>query len=197
MSESIIEYAKSRLPTEYGEFEVYAFRQPGDDSVEHLAIVHGDLGKYDAPIARVHSECLTGEVLHSLRCDCREQLDRALTRIGQEDGVVLYLRQEGRGIGLGNKLRAYALQDQGHDTLDANLKLGFGEDDRDYQIAVDIFKHLGVETIRLMTNNPEKVAYLEKSGIRISERLPIVGTINPHNEAYLVTKKERFGHMGE
>jgi GTP cyclohydrolase II len=144
----------------------------------------------------VHSECLTGDVLGSLRCDCRDQLISALQTIGESSaGVLLYLRQEGRGIGLTNKIRAYALQDDGHDTIDANRMLGFADDARDYRVAAEMLEELGARSIRLMTNNPAKVESLVSHGIRITERVPIVMAPNPHNEAYLATKRERAGHL--
>jgi GTP cyclohydrolase II len=149
-------------------------------------------------LARVHSECFTGEVLHSLKCDCREQLDQALRRIADADrGIVIYLRQEGRGIGLGNKIRAYALQQQGVDTVDANVKLGFPADSRRYHVAAEILDHLGIGSIALMTNNPEKVAALQKDGVAVALRLPMVINANDHNRDYLRTKNRRMGHLIE
>lgn len=183
------------LPTRFGSFRAVAFTADRDGR-EHLAIVKGTVrGKSNVP-ARVHSECLTGDVLGSLRCDCRDQLIAALEAIGREPfGVVLYLRQEGRGIGLTNKIRAYALQDQGHDTVDANRLLGFADDARDYRVAAEMLEGLGVRSIRLMTNNPDKVESLRRYGIRVSDRIPHVMPTNPHNEAYIATKRERSGHL--
>lgn len=186
----LTEYARTNLPTEFGSFVVRAFRDP--DGVEHLAISSGVIE--ETPVVRIHSECLTGEVLLSLKCDCRGQLTEALKQIAKEGGVVVYLRQEGRGIGLGNKLRAYALQEQGHDTLDANVELGFAPDERSYESAVEILRQLGVKRLRLLTNNPEKVAALRHGGLDIVERLSIVVPENPHSAGYLQTKRERFGH---
>jgi len=183
------------LPTRFGSFRAVAFTADADGR-EHLAIVKGAVrGKSRVP-TRVHSECLTGDVLGSLRCDCRDQLIAALEAIGREPfGVVLYLRQEGRGIGLTNKIRAYALQDQGHDTVEANQLLGFPDDARDYRVAAEMLEGLGVRSIRLMTNNPRKVDSLRRHGIRVSARIPHVMPANPHNEAYLATKRERSGHL--
>ena len=186
--------AEAFLPSRFGEFRVIAFgRDP--QGKEHLAIVHGDIaGRRNVPV-RVHSECLTGDVLGSLRCDCRDQLIASLKAVGRmKRGVVLYLRQEGRGIGLTNKIRAYALQDQGHDTIDANRLLGFGDDERDYGMAADMLRALGVKSVRLMTNNPAKLHGLREHGTRIAGRIPLVARPNPHNAAYLATKQRRAGH---
>ena len=149
-------------------------------------------------LARVHSECFTGEVLHSLKCDCREQLDQALRRIAEaERGIVIYLRQEGRGIGLGNKIRAYALQQQGADTVDANVRLGFPADSRRYHVAAEILDHLGIGSIALMTNNPAKVDALQKDGVVVALRVPMAINANDHNRDYLRTKNRRMGHLIE
>ena len=165
---------------------------------EHLAYVRGDVfGKRDV-LARIHSECLTGEVLGSLRCDCRAQLEGALDRIAAEGvGVVVYMRQEGRGIGLGNKVRAYALQDQGVDTVDANLQLGFGADDRSYDQAAGILGELGVASVRLMTNNPRKVDGLRTAGVTVSAQEPHWVETTEHSEAYLETKRTKLGHIAD
>jgi GTP cyclohydrolase II len=186
--------AVADLPTRYGQFRIVAFR--GDeDAKEHIAIVRGDVvGAADVP-TRLHSECLTGDAIGSLRCDCRDQLEAALRDLGaRERGLLLYLRQEGRGIGLANKVRAYALQDDGLDTVDANLALGFRDDERDYGIAAHMLIALGVESIRLMTNNPDKIAQLERHGIRVAARVPHVVPPNEHNRFYLATKAARCGH---
>ncbi len=185
----------AELPTRFGRFRAVAFT-PAENGAEHLAVVKGGVrGKSRVP-TRVHSECLTGDVLGSLRCDCRDQLIAALERIGGEPrGIVLYLRQEGRGIGLTNKIRAYALQDQGHDTIDANRLLGFPDDARDYRVAAEMLEALGVRSIRLMTNNPAKVDGLRRHGIRVAGRISHVMPANPFNEAYLTTKRERAGHL--
>jgi GTP cyclohydrolase II len=189
-------YAEASLPTRFGLFRVVVFREL-DGAKEHLAVVAGDVQGAEDLLVRVHSECLTGEVLHSLRCDCRDQLDLALERIqGAGRGVVLYLRQEGRGIGLGNKIRAYAKQDEGLDTVDANLALGFEDDLRGYQVAADMLRDLGVRSVALMTNNPRKVEGLENDGIRVTRREPHEVAAHEHNRDYLKTKQSRLGHLG-
>lgn len=185
--------AETRLPTPWGEFALIGFIADGR---EHLALSLGELGE-DAPVlARIHSECLTGDALFSMRCDCGPQLELAMERIGREGrGVIVYLRQEGRGIGLINKLRAYSLQDQGADTVEANEALGFLPDARDYAVAAAILESLGVKRVRLMTNNPDKVSALQEAGIEVSERLPHKAGANPHNQRYLDTKAQKFGHL--
>lgn len=189
-------YAEASLPTRFGLFRVVVFREL-DGAKEHLAVVAGDVQGAEDLLVRVHSECLTGEVLHSLRCDCRDQLDLALERIQSAGrGVVLYLRQEGRGIGLGNKIRAYAKQDEGLDTVDANLALGFEDDLRGYQVAADMLRDLGVRSVALMTNNPRKVQGLENDGIRVTRREPHEVAAHEHNRDYLKTKQSRLGHLG-
>lgn len=183
------------LPTKYGIFRIHVFTSDRDER-EQVAIVHGEVfGAHDVT-TRLHSECLTGDVMGSLRCDCREQLELGLRQIAsQQSGVLLYLRQEGRGIGLANKIRAYKLQEEGLDTVDANLVLGFRNDERDYGVAVAMLRTLGVRSVRLMTNNPDKIAQLEQYGLTVSERL--VHSIPPgkHNRAYLETKAKRSGHL--
>lgn len=183
------------LPSRFGEFRIAAFSNTVDDK-EHVAIIRGDvLGGVDVPV-RVHSECLTGDALGSLRCDCRDQLEEALRYIGGlESGIVVYLRQEGRGIGLLNKIKAYALQDGGLDTVDANRALGFGDDERDYAVAAHILDSLRVHSVRLLTNNPDKVLQLQQHGVRVTERVPHVIPPNVHNFGYLKTKAERSGHL--
>ncbi len=185
----------SRLPTRSGQFDIYGYRS--EDGIEHVAVVAGTLPLEPPVLVRIHSECLTGEVFGSLRCDCRAQLDMALDRIAAiESGIVIYLRgQEGRGIGLINKLRAYTLQDQGQNTVDANTALGLPVDDRDYSAAVAILRDLGATEIRLMTNNPDKVSAVEGAGIRVVERVPIVIAANVDNEDYLRTKQDELGHL--
>ncbi|WP_022683602.1 GTP cyclohydrolase II [Sphingobium bisphenolivorans] len=186
---------RARLPVSASETaEIVAFRSP-DEPREHVALI---VGKRDSspPVVRLHSECLTGDVLGSLKCDCGPQLHQALHQIADAPwGVLLYLRQEGRGIGLVNKLRAYALQDQGFDTVDANVRLGFAIDARDFSVAARMLALLGVHEVRLLTNNPNKVAGLEAAGIGVLERLPIILPANPHNERYLATKRDRTGHQ--
>jgi 3,4-dihydroxy 2-butanone 4-phosphate synthase/GTP cyclohydrolase II len=184
-----------RLPTAYGDFQVYAYRSLVDGK-HHLALVKGDVDGQEDVLVRVHSECLTGDVFHSLRCDCGEQLESALSMIEEEGtGVLLYLSQEGRGIGLLNKLRAYKLQEEGLDTVDANLKLGLPADLRDYGIGAQILVDLGLTSIRILTNNPKKIIGLEGYGLRVSDQLPIQHAPNEHNLAYLRAKKERLGHL--
>jgi GTP cyclohydrolase II len=183
------------LPSRFGDFRIVAFWN-NRDAKEHIAIVHGDVvGAADVP-TRLHSECLTGDVMGSLRCDCRDQLEAALRAIAARPcGMVLYLRQEGRGIGLINKIRAYALQDKGLDTVEANLALGFRDDERDYAVAAHMVQSLGVRSIQLMTNNPNKLAQLGQLGVEVTARLPHVLPPNPHNRFYLETKASRSGHF--
>jgi GTP cyclohydrolase II len=185
----------AELPTRFGDFQVVAFEN-NRDGKDHIAIVRGDVtGAEDVPV-RLHSECLTGDALGSLRCDCRDQLEAALTAIGKmEKGVVLYLRQEGRGIGLTNKIRAYALQDFGLDTVEANLALGFRDDERDYAVGAHMLMSLKVKSVQLMTNNPRKINDLQRLGIHVTGRIPHVLPPNPHNEFYLRTKAQKSGHM--
>ena len=189
--------AEARLPTGFGEFTAVAFRSEVD-TAEHLALVLGDVGPDDPVLVRVHSECLTGDVFGSKRCDCGAQIDLALHLIAQEGkGVFLYMRQEGRGIGLHNKIKAYALQDSGLDTVEANASLGFGPDLRHYGIGAQILVDLGVRNMRLLTNNPKKVIGLEAYGIRLVERVPIIVPSTPENERYMETKHQKLGHLLE
>ena len=181
------------LPTDHGEFTCHLYRVNTDDS-HHLALVRGEIDPTQPVLVRVHSECLTGDVFLSQRCDCGGQLDAAMERISKEGGVLLYLRQEGRGIGLAAKIHAYKLQEEGLDTVEANEKLGFGSDLRDYGMGAQILCDLGVRRIRLLTNNPKKVVGLEGYGLEIVEQLPIKLPANPHNARYLETKRERMGH---
>ena len=187
--------AETHLPTRHGDFTAYGYRITVDDS-EHVALVYGDLSGPEPVLTRVHSECLTGDVLGSSRCDCGPQLDEALERIVAEGrGVLVYLRgHEGRGIGLVAKLQAYQLQDGGRDTVDANLDLGLPADARHYGAATQVLKDLGVESVRLMTNNPDKVTNLEEYGIKVAEQVPLTPHPNDHNLAYLLTKRDRMGH---
>lgn len=185
----------SRLPTPWAVFEMHGFEDT-DTGKEHVVLSLGDVASDEPVLCRVHSECLTGDALFSLRCDCGFQLEAALQRIAEEGrGALLYLRQEGRGIGLMNKIRAYKLQDGGADTVEANEQLGFGADIRDYGICKEILAHLQIRSVRLMTNNPRKVAALEQQGINVSERLPLQIGRNPHNAKYLATKIGKLGHM--
>lgn len=189
--------AQSDLPSKYGKFTIFAYEN-ALDNLCHVAVVKGDVYGKENVLIRVHSECLTGDVFGSLRCDCGEQIGSALARIEEEGmGVLLYMRQEGRGIGLANKIKAYALQDQGKDTVEANLILGFPPDLRDYGIGAQILKDLGLSTVRLMTNNPRKRVGLEGYGLTVVDRVPIEMAANCHNQAYLNTKKGKLGHMLE
>jgi len=186
---------EAKLPTRYGDFTAVAYKSIVDPD-EHVALVMGEVNTPDPVIARVHSECTTGDVFHSLRCDCGDQVEMAMQRIAEEGrGVLLYMRQEGRGIGFHNKLRAYALQDQGLDTVEANEALGFEPDLRDYGIGAQILADLGLHKIRLLTNNPKKVIGLEGYGLEVVETVPIVCKPNPYNIGYLQTKKEKMGHV--
>ncbi len=185
--------ASALLPTAEATFTMTVFRAL--DGKEHMVIALGDLGGA-TPLVRLHSECLTGDALGSLRCDCGPQLREAMRRIADEGrGAILYLRQEGRGIGLGNKIRAYALQDGGIDTVEANHQLGFPDDARDYSLAVALLHEIGVSRLRLLTNNPRKVASLEKDGIEVVDRVPLRAGENAHNLGYLATKRQRLGHL--
>lgn len=191
------ETGNARLPTQWGEFRIHGFETANGQ--EHVALVMGSPSSAEAPLVRVHSECLTGDALFSQRCDCGPQLEAAMQRIGEiGEGVIIYLRQEGRGIGLLNKIRAYAVQDkEGADTVEANEALGFAPDSRDYGVAAAMLAALGVARVRLMTNNPQKVAGLKAAGVVVVDRLPIHVGRNPHNHEYLETKAVKFGHRYE
>ena len=181
--------AKASLPTRHGPFDTYVFEG------EHVALVVGDVRDRQDTLVRMHSECITSEVFGSLKCDCKDQLDAAMTAVAHAGaGVVLYLRQEGRGIGLANKIRAYALQSDGHDTVDANRLLGLPDDARRYDVARDMLAHLGVASVRLMTNNPEKVRSLRALGVRVNGRVPVVVPANKHSARYLEAKRVRMEH---
>src|SRR5688572_6130959 len=187
--------AIAELPSRFGDFHIVAFSNTRDDK-EHVAIIKGEVFDADDVPVRLHSECLTGDVIGSLRCDCRDQLEAALKMIGQMDkGIVLYLRQEGRGIGLINKIRAYSLQDQGLDTVEANLALGFRDDERDYAVAAHMLMSLKIGSIQLMTNNPKKINQLTQYGIQVNGRIPHIMAPNEHNRFYLETKAAKSGHM--
>ena len=186
--------ASASLPTDHGDFRVTAYESVIDRET-HVALVKGEIGDGENILVRVHSRCLTGDVFHSARCDCGRQLEAAMTRIGQEErGVLLYLNQEGRGIGLANKIRAYELQDQGLDTVEANERLGFKADQRDYGIGVQILKDLGVRSMRLLSNNPRKLVGIEGYHLSVAEWLPLEVPVSPHTQGYLRTKKEKLGH---
>ncbi len=197
-SAGAVHVGAARLPTQWGEFVIHGFEEPGGGR-EHVALVIGDVDDGAPVLARVHSECLTGDALFSQRCDCGPQLEAALERIGRAGrGVLVYLRQEGRGIGLLNKIRAYAVQDrEGADTVEANEALGFAADARDYTIAADMLRYLGVGAVRLLTNNPQKVEGLARAGVEVAERVTLQAGRNPHNHAYLETKAAKFGHLFE
>lgn len=183
-----------RLPTPFAVFDMHGFEDTSTGQ-EHVALTLGDVGDGQPVLARTHSECLTGDALFSMRCDCGYQLNEALRNIAEEGrGILLYLRQEGRGIGLLNKIRAYHLQDQGADTVEANERLGFAADLRDYSMCKSILEHLNISSLRLMTNNPRKVNAMESYGVQVAERVPLEVGRNPHNDAYLKTKADKLGH---
>ncbi len=186
--------SESKLPTKFGEFTISTFEEPcGKD---HIALTIGDIKNEDTVMCRVHSECLTGDALHSLRCDCGPQLQAAMKKLAKnKSGILLYLRQEGRGIGLVNKIRAYALQDQGHDTVEANEMLGFAADLREYNICLDILEHFKITSVNLLTNNPKKVSALEEVGIRVTQRTSLHEGENKENQEYLNTKRDKMGHL--
>lgn len=188
-------FATANLPTKYGNFKIVAFKNNRDNK-EHVAIIKGDVEGHEGVLCRIHSECLTGDVFGSLKCDCGPQLERALDELEEAGrGIILYMRQEGRGIGLANKIAAYALQDQGMDTVEANKHLGFDDDIRRYDISSEMLKLLGPKSIVLMTNNPRKLDAMRKSGVPIDERLPIKITPNKFNVGYLNTKRDKSGHL--
>jgi 3,4-dihydroxy 2-butanone 4-phosphate synthase/GTP cyclohydrolase II len=187
--------ATATLPTEFGDFMIHVYDEPLSRRT-HVALVLGDVGDGESVLVRVHSSCLTGDVFHSARCDCGAQLHRAMERIATEGrGIILYLDQEGRGIGLANKIRAYALQDEGYDTVEANERLGFDADQRDYGLGVQILSDLGVSSMRLLTNNPRKLAGVESYGLSVSELLPLEIPASESTLRYLRTKKEKLGHL--
>ena len=189
---NIIESNIANLPTKYGNFRIKAYK---DGNQEHLAIMSLDFETLEAPFVRIHSECLTGDTLGSLKCDCQNQLDLSLKFIAKNGGLVIYHRQEGRNIGLVNKVNAYALQDKGRNTIEANVELGFKEDERDYRVVGYIFENLGIKKLKLITNNPAKLKYVESLGVEIVQRIPAIIKANKYNELYLSTKKEKMGHL--
>jgi len=186
---------KAKLPTKYGEFNIISFKQEGDIH-EHCLLYKGDLSSKENVLTRIHSECLTGDVFGSIKCDCGEQLDKSLHAITEkQSGIILYLRQEGRGIGLFNKINAYSLQDHGQDTIQANHSLGFDTDLRDFTIAVKVLEHLKIKSIELLSNNPEKIKIWDNSEVKVSKRIPLIIETNKHNEDYLSVKKEKLNHL--
>ena len=196
MPSNIITFVESsELPTEFANFKVYAFTETGNTK-DHLVISLGDLTSKKPILARIHSQCITGESLFSLRCDCRFQLTESLQQIAENgSGAIFYLQQEGRGIGLSNKIRAYKLQDEGLDTVEANHQLGFHEDERNYEIVASMAKHLQIKSVDLMTNNPKKIDALGKMGLAINKRVPILSKSNDYNKKYLSTKAKKLGHF--
>lgn len=187
--------ASAQLPTQWGLFTIHGFEETATGK-EHVALVLGDINAADSVLCRVHSECLTGDCMFSLRCDCGPQLQHAMQAIAQAgSGIILYLRQEGRGIGLLNKIKAYALQDTGADTVEANEQLGFDADGREYEICKPMFEHFDVTRVRLLTNNPRKVNALKGMGVEVTEIVPIHMGSNPHNESYLAVKVDKLGHL--
>lgn len=187
--------ASAQLPTEFGDFDIHVFESPRAAET-HVALVRGAIGNGENVLVRVHSSCVTGDIFHSARCDCGAQLHEALGRIAEEGrGVLIYLNQEGRGIGLANKIRAYKLQDEGADTVEANERLGFAADLRDYRAALEMLRDLGVRSVRLMSNNPKKLAGLAGDGMAVNERLPIEIAATAATQHYLKTKKDKLGHM--
>lgn len=186
--------ARAKLPTDYGDFDIHVYENGEGET--HVALVRGEIGGGENVLTRIHSSCLTGDIFHSARCDCGPQLQLAMQRVADEGrGVILYLNQEGRGIGLVNKIRAYALQDEGFDTVEANERLGLPVDSRDYRVGVEILRDLGVKSTRLLSNNPRKLSGATGDGLSVSERIPIEVPPSASNERYLKTKKERLGHQ--
>lgn len=187
----------ANLPSRYGQFQVAAFYNNRDNK-EHAALIHGNVVDQEDVVVRLHSECVTGDVFGSLRCDCHDQLITTLRTIGRmKMGVLIYLRQEGRGIGFTNKIKAYALQEEGLDTKEANIALGFHDDEREYSVAAHIIQSLKIKSVRLMTNNPQKIAELKQYGVNVTERIPLIITPNKHNRFYLETKEKKLGHLLE
>jgi GTP cyclohydrolase II len=194
---SLTKVAEADFPTEFGRFRIYGFAGETNGRTEEAVVLKmGDLAGPEPPLVRIHSQCLTGDVFHSLRCDCRAQLEIALEAIAAEErGLLIYEHQEGRGIGLLNKLRAYELQDRGADTVEANHRLGFDSDLRDYSLPAAILRYFGLTSVRLMSNNPEKIEAVEKAGVRVSDRVPVLAAVVDTRQAYLRTKREKMGHL--
>lgn len=188
--------AEADFPSRFGHFRIYGFEGIYGDTVEECVVLRTPALKNGAaPLVRIHSQCLTGDVFHSLRCDCRSQLELSLNLIAEQGGLIIYEHQEGRGIGLLNKLRAYELQDQGADTVEANEQLGFDADLRNYQMPGDILRHFGIKQVRLLSNNPDKIAALERAGIEVVERIPCIVAPHESSQGYLQTKKQKMGHL--
>ena len=187
--------AEANVPTEHGTFRMIAFAENAEDWMPHMAIVAENTNLSSAVNVRFHSECITGEVFHSQKCECGQQLDAAMKYIHENGGIIVYLRQEGRNIGIINKLKAYSLQEKGLDTVQANLELGLPADDRNFGVAIDILNNLGVKKVNLLTNNPEKVRYVEQSNIELNSRIPLQIPANENSKGYLQTKKDFFGHL--
>ena len=196
MNKKLLKFIDSSdLPTDFGNFRVHAFTETSSNK-DHLAITMGKLDSASPTLARIHSQCITGESFFSLRCDCRFQLTESLKKISENgSGVIFYLQQEGRGIGLSNKIRAYKLQDEGMDTVEANHQLGFHEDERSYEIIATMADHLNIQSVDLMTNNPKKIKALEKMVLKVNKRIPILSETNKHNKKYLNTKAKKLGHL--
>lgn len=193
----LVHAAEADFPSEFGQFRIHGFEWvQGGKREEAVAVVLGDLRAGGPPILRIHSQCLTGDVFHSLRCDCRQQLEMALKAIGRDGrGLVIYEMKEGRGIGIINKLRAYQLQDEGADTVEANEALGLAVDSRDYRLPAAICRYFGVEAVRLMSNNPDKIAALEDAGVQVAERVPTIAPESVHSKDYLDVKRDKLGHL--
>lgn len=194
---NITKHAEASIPTDWGEFMMKAYAESDENIMPHIVLSSLELDTSKTIYVRIHSECITGDLFHSNRCDCGEQLERSMKIIQEKGGMVIYLRQEGRGIGIINKLKVYNKQDEGFDTIEANLELGFGVDMRDFQVAIDILKMEGVESIKLLTNNPQKIEIFENSGINLVERVALETTIKKENVGYLKTKKKGLGHLFE
>ena len=186
---------ETNLPTDWGDYRILAYADTETELLPHMALVHVDADMNEPVIVRIHSECMTGDIFHSRRCDCGEQLTTSMEMISKNNGILIYLRQEGRNIGLINKLKAYQLQDQGMDTFEANIKLGFKHDERKYDIALTILKDIGISKVRLITNNPMKIDAFDNSTIEITERIPLIIDSNAHNSKYLQSKKDFMNHL--
>lgn len=187
--------AESNVPTQFGEFKMMAFSEDDKNWMPHMALIAKDTDLEKPTNVRIHSECITGEVFHSKKCECGEQLDSAMKYMQENGGIILYLRQEGRNIGIINKLKAYALQEKGLDTVQANLQLGLPADDRDFSVAIDMLEQIGVKSVNLMTNNPEKIRFIKNSNIAYNSRIPLQIKSNDASASYLKTKRDYFGHL--